>query len=73
MKISVVVKPNARRNEVTVREDGGFLVLVKAPAAEGKANKMLMEVLAQFFGKPKSSITILKGKSARRKIIEISS
>lgn len=71
MRLTVVVKPNARRNEVTMREDGGFLVLVKAPAAEGKANKVLVEVLAEFFKKPRSSVTILKGKSSRRKIVEI--
>ncbi|MBI4417690.1 MAG: DUF167 domain-containing protein, partial [Ignavibacteriales bacterium] len=63
--------PNARRNEVTMREDGGFLVLVKAPAAEGKANKAVVEVLADFFKKPKSSVAILKGKGSRRKIVEI--
>lgn len=71
MKLSITIKPNARQNAVQVREDGGLIVLVKAPAAEGKANKKLIEVLSKFLGKPKSSISVVHGKTSRHKIVEV--
>lgn len=71
MKLSVTVKTNARKNEVVLRDDGTLLVLVTAPPVEGKANKKVIEQLSFFFGKPKSAIRIVSGKSGRFKIVEI--
>ena len=72
MKISVHVKPNARKNEVKKLDNGKYLVCVTAPPAEGKANKKAIEVLAEYFGKPKRSIIIVRGETSREKTIEIS-
>jgi hypothetical protein len=44
---------------------------VDAPALEGKANKRLIEIIAEHFNVSKSSIKILKGFKNRNKIIEI--
>ena len=71
MRVSVTVKANAKKNEVVVREDGGLLVRVTVPPIEGRANKKVIEQLAQYFGKPKSAITIVSGKAARFKVVEI--
>lgn len=72
MKLTVLVKPGARKDEVTVREDGSLLVRVHTKPVEGKANKKVIEVLAQHFGKPKSSISIVSGLKSKRKVIEVS-
>jgi uncharacterized protein (TIGR00251 family) len=71
MKISVRVKPHAGRNQVVKLEDGSFVVSVTAPPIEGKANKMIVELIAQHFGRPKSCVSIMKGKAGRFKIVEI--
>jgi uncharacterized protein (TIGR00251 family) len=71
MKISVQVKPNSRKECVTVREDGVYVVHVSVPPVEGKANKRLVEVLARHFCRPKSGVQILRGTSGRHKIVEI--
>ena len=71
MKITVRVKPNATRNSVEKQDDGSYIVRVTAPAVEGKANEKLVETLAEYFGKPKRSVTIVRGASAKIKIVEI--
>ena len=71
MKISIRVKTNARKNEVTKLEDGKFLVSVAVPPIEGKANEKVVELLAKYLGKPKRVISIIRGLSSRDKVVEI--
>ena len=71
MKITVQVKPNARKDEVLVREDGVYVVKVSVPPIEGRANERLIETLAAHFKKPKRSIQILVGARGKNKIVEI--
>ena len=71
MKINVRVKPNARKNEVTRLDGKRYIVSVTAPPSEGKANAKLIELLSEYFGRPKSRVTIVKGAGVREKIVEI--
>ena len=71
MKISVRVRPNARRTGVEQQEDGSYRVSVTASPVEGKANEQLIEVLADFFDKPKRAITIVRGGQSKNKVVEI--
>jgi uncharacterized protein len=71
MKITVQVKPNARKEEVLIREDGVYIVKVSARPIEGRANERLIEVLASHFKKPKRAIEILVGTHGKNKIVEI--
>jgi len=71
MRISVRVKANARKNEVLQLDKNHFRMSVTAPPAEGKANEMVIELLAEHFHRPKRCITIIKGKTSRQKIVEI--
>jgi uncharacterized protein len=71
MKINVHIKPNARQESVTVREDGEYVVQVSAPPIEGKANERLIEILSKHFHRPKRAIEILRGTHGRHKIVEI--
>jgi len=70
MRISVKVIPNAKKEEV-VREGDKLKVHAKAPAVSGKANKVVIELLADFFKIKKNAIRIVKGERSREKIIEI--
>jgi uncharacterized protein (TIGR00251 family) len=70
-RISVTVKPSARRAVVTKISDSEFQVAVMAPARDGRANAALIEALAEYFAVPKSVVKILHGDHARRKLVEI--
>lgn len=70
-KISVIVKANARKNSVQMQDDGGLLVQVNVPPIEGRANKKVIELLARFLNKPKSSFSIRSGQKSRYKIVEV--
>ena len=70
MKIEVKVIPGAKRNLV-LSEGTGLKVYLTAPAADGKANKALVDILAQNYGVRKQQIEIIKGLKSRHKIIII--
>ncbi len=71
MKIKIFVKPNSKKNEVLLQTDGTYVVRVAAPAVDGKANAKLIEVLAEYFGKSKSSVVLAVGTRGKNKIVEI--
>jgi uncharacterized protein (TIGR00251 family) len=69
MRVSILVVPNAERNEVV--EEDHLKVYVRAPPVKGKANEAVIEVLAEFFGVKKSDIRIISGERSREKVVEI--
>lgn len=71
MKIRVKVTPRVKKEKI--KEGSGFLrVYLREPPLEDRANKRLIEVLAKHFNVKKGDVNIVKGKTAREKIIEIS-
>jgi uncharacterized protein (TIGR00251 family) len=71
LKIWVNVKPQAKKSAVKKISVGEYAVSVRAPAREGKANEAVIELLADYFSIPKSSIRIVRGQTGRRKLIEL--
>jgi len=71
MKISVRVKPNAKKIKVEKIEEYVFSVWVDEPPSKGKANKRLIEILSDYFKVPKRNVRIVKGETSRNKVIEI--
>jgi len=71
MRISVKVKANSRIEKVKKISDSEFVLSVKAVAKEGKANEATIKLLSEYFGLPKSKITILKGHTTKNKVIEL--
>jgi uncharacterized protein len=72
MKLTVKVKPNSRKNEVKLAEDGTLTICVSAPPREGRANQKIIELLSEYLNKPKRSISIVAGLKGKIKIVEIS-
>jgi len=70
MKIDVKVIPAAKRSLVK-QEDGVWKVYLNAPAVDGKANKALITLLAEYFKVRKSRIEIIKGLKLKYKTISI--
>lgn len=73
MKIAVHVKPNSKKGPL-VQPDlfGNLLVFVREPAVDGKANRAVVELLADYFKLPKTNITLIRGATTRTKVFEIS-
>ena len=69
-KLKIKVITNAKRNAV-VEEEGLLKVYVNAPPVDGKANKVVAEVLAEHFKVRKSNVKILRGEKSKEKVIEI--
>ncbi|MBU1870843.1 DUF167 domain-containing protein, partial [Patescibacteria group bacterium] len=65
--IHIKVIPNAKKNEV-LEKDEKFRVYINAPAVDGKANKAIIKVLAEFLKIKKNDIKIIKGEKSREKI-----
>jgi len=69
--ISIRVTPNAAGNEITGLTDDTLRVKVSAPPVRGKANKELITFLSGLLDIKKDRISIVKGHTARNKIIAI--
>ncbi len=72
MKVSIKVKPGSKKGSfVQPSLTGELLVYVKEPAVDGKANKALIKLLADYYEVPKSQVRISSGHTSRNKIVEI--
>ena len=67
--IHVKVIPRAKKNEVK-KKGSEFKVYLTAAPVKGKANKILTEVLAEYFGCRKSGLRIIKGEKSKDKLIQ---
>lgn len=71
MKISVQAKPGAREERVEKIDETHFVVAVKEPPIEGRANAAIVRTLAAHFNVASSHIRIISGHTSRRKTVEI--
>jgi uncharacterized protein (TIGR00251 family) len=71
MLIRVYVSPNAREARVVRVSDDYFEVRVDEMAVGGRANKRLLEILADHFKVQRSRISILKGAKTRDKLVQV--
>ena len=71
MIISVSVTPNSRRPGVSKIDEENYEVKVDERAKGGRANARLIEILSEYFGVRKSSISIIKGSRSRDKVVLI--
>ena len=70
MRIRIKVTPNSKI-EAVIEEGDMFLVRVKEPAKEGRANRAIIKLLADYFGVPQRQIAISSGFSSRNKVIDV--
>jgi uncharacterized protein (TIGR00251 family) len=67
--IDVRVQPKSAHNAIVGEHDGALKIKLNAPPVEGKANKALMQCLAKWLRRPKSSLEIVSGQTSRTKRI----
>ncbi len=70
MKLEVKIFPRAKKERI-LRTDDALKVYTTEPAIQGRANKRLIGLLAEYFHTKKYNITIIKGEKQRDKIVEI--
>ena len=71
MIINVKVIPKSSQNKVLGFEGEVLKVRCTAVPKKGKANDSVIKLLSKHFKVPKSSITLIKGKTSSLKIFEI--
>lgn len=82
MRIICHITPHAKANKVEKQailalggvdaNDGElYKVYVTVAPEQGKANKKMIELLAEYFKVSKSQVRIIKGEISRNKIVEI--
>lgn len=71
MIIQVKVITKSSQNVVIGFEENILKVKCRAVPEKGKANQLVIQLLAEYFNVPKTSIIILKGKTSSKKLIEI--
>ncbi len=71
MLIRVYVTPNAKQARVVKVSEDYFEVWVDERAVAGRANKRLLEILAEHFKVAKSRISILRGTKSRDKTLQV--
>jgi uncharacterized protein (TIGR00251 family) len=70
MLLYLKIKPNQRFDTIE-NIDGLWLVKIKSPAVEGKANEQLIKFMGEILELPKSKIILKKGLTSRFKCLEI--
>ncbi len=71
VRLTINVKPRSQEDKVIVEPDGTITLRVVAPPIEGKANRMVVRILAKRLGKSKSQVRIVAGLRSNVKIVEI--
>lgn len=71
MRISVKAKTGAKKELVEKLNDNEFVVSVKEPPIDGRANWAIARAIADYFGVSPSRISIISGQTSKNKILEI--
>jgi hypothetical protein len=69
--LNVRLQPRARRDEVVGERAGAIVIRVTAPPVDGKANAALCAFVARAAGVAPSRVSVVRGHSARDKIVRV--
>jgi uncharacterized protein (TIGR00251 family) len=70
-RISVTVSPGAARTELVGKHGDGWKARIAAPPERGRANDALIELLADTLAMPRSSVRVVSGLAAKKKVVEV--
>jgi uncharacterized protein len=71
VRVGVRVQPRSSRDRVVGVHGGALKVQVTAAPAEGAANQAVIGLLAAWLGVPRRSLAIVRGRSGRTKLVEV--
>lgn len=67
----MIVSPGAARSELVGRHGAGWKARVAAPPERGRANRALVQLLAEALGVRREQVAVVAGHASRRKIVEV--
>jgi hypothetical protein len=70
-RIELTVSPGAARSELVGRHGDGWRARVAAPPERGRANRALVELLAEALGVHRDRVAVVAGQAGRRKVVEV--
>lgn len=71
MLINCHVITSAKTEEIEKLPDGSYKIRFNVAPEKGKANKKLVEMLADYFNVAKSNVRIIRGETSKNKVIYI--
>ena len=71
VKIFVTAKPKAKQPYVRQIDKDHFIVVVKEPPVDDKANRAVIQALAHHFKIEAYQIRLVSGQTGRKKILEL--
>jgi uncharacterized protein (TIGR00251 family) len=71
VNIRVVAKPGSTRQRILRTDPRGLVIELCAHPSQGRANAELIAFLADLLGTARSSVTIVRGQTARVKTVRI--
>jgi uncharacterized protein YggU (UPF0235/DUF167 family) len=80
MKIFVKAKPGAKVMSIlrideglfgATKDEAHFMVAVKEPPIDGRANRAIEKAISEYFHVPQSRVRVVRGHSSRNKILEM--
>lgn len=71
MYIKIKVVPRAKKSEIIKLDKDYLKVKVLSPAIKNKANKEMIELLADYYSVNKSAVKIIRGEHSREKLVEV--
>jgi uncharacterized protein (TIGR00251 family) len=69
--LTVHAQPGAKRSGIAGAHGDALKLRLAAAPVDGKANAELVRFLAEAFGVPARQVTLLRGETSRRKIVQI--
>ena len=70
-RIGLTVAPGAARSELVGRHGDGWRARIAAPPERGRANRALVELLAEALSVRPGQVTVVAGHGSRRKVVEV--
>ncbi len=71
MKLNITARPLSKEAGVEKIDEVNFIVSVKEPPVQGRANAGIIRALAEHFHVAPSRVRIVSGYTSRKKIIEV--
>jgi uncharacterized protein len=70
-RVELTVSPGASRSGLVGRHGAGWRARIAAPPERGRANRALVELLAETLGVPRERVSVVAGARTRRKVVEV--